>query len=128
MTDISNRKDIILLSEKFYQKLLSNPNINFIFTDVAKINLESHLPKIINFWCLSMFGEPGYDTNVMHVHLELNEKFPLQPEHFKIWLDTFFETVDENFSGINADSIKTRALSVATIMQLKTNQFHKNNS
>lgn len=122
MKDIETKQDLEILIEKFYNKLLANPEINFIFTDVAKIDLKTHLPKIVNFWNLSLFGEPGYNTNVMRVHMDLNEEIPLQPEHFQIWLNTFYKTVDENFSGPTAESTKTRALSVATVMQIKTHR------
>ena len=40
----------------------------------------------------------------------------------EIWLNHFNTTVDENFTGVNAEKIKTQALSLATIMQIKIHQ------
>ena len=119
MNDIENREDLEILLSKFYSKLLSDKTISYIFTDVAKINLESHLPKIIDFWNLSLFGKGDYSNNVMKIHLDLNAEEKLNEKHFKTWLGYFYNTVDANFCGENAEIIKTKALSIATVMQIK---------
>lgn len=119
MKDLENREDLILLMVKFYQKLLQNKAISYLFTDIAQINMEHHLPVIVDFWNLSLFGKGNYKNNVLKLHLDLNEKSKLSPQHFKIWLDTFYLTVDENFSGENSEKIKTKALSIANVMQIK---------
>ena len=41
--DIENREDLLLLMQEFYKKLLADKSINYLFTDVAKINLAHHL-------------------------------------------------------------------------------------
>jgi len=119
MQDIETKKDLEILLSKFYSKLLSDETISYIFTDVAKINLESHLPKIIDFWNLSLFGKGDYSSNVMKIHLDLNAQEKLNEKHFKTWLDYFYNTVDANFCGENAEIIKKKALSIATVMQIK---------
>ena len=119
MNDIETRDDLEILLSKFYSKLLSDNTISYIFTDIAKIDLESHLPKIIDFWNLSLFGKGDYSNNVMKIHLDLNGEEKLNEKHFKTWLNHFYDTVDANFSGKNAEIIKTKALSIATVMQIK---------
>ena len=47
--DIASREDIELLMNTFYSRLLSDERINYIFTDVAKIDIEKHLPVIVGF-------------------------------------------------------------------------------
>jgi len=124
MNDIDIREDLEILLSKFYSKLLSDNTISYIFTDVAKINLESHLPKIIDFWNLSLFGKGDYSNNIMKIHLDLNNEEKLDEKHFKTWLNHFYDTVDENFSGKNSEIIKTKALSIATFMQIKMHKVH----
>ena len=46
----------------------------------------------------------------------------LSPELFTIWLSHFNNSVDENFKGQKAEQIKTQALSIATVMQIKISQ------
>lgn len=123
MNDIETRADIELLMREFYMRLLNDPDINYIFTDVAKINLEEHLPHLADFWEQSLFHTGSYKKNVMQIHLDLNEKEHLAPLHFDVWLTHFEATVSNYFKGINAEKIITRAHSIATIMKIKMNAF-----
>ncbi len=126
MNDITTRADLLHLMRQFYTKLLSDDTISYIFTDIAKIDLEAHLPHLADFWEQTLLHQGSYRKNVMQIHLELNEKEALRPEHFQIWLEHFNKTVDEHFRGSNSELIKTRALSIATIMQLKISQKNHN--
>lgn len=119
MQDIQTRADLEQLLWAFYGKLLQDPAISYIFTDVAKINLEEHMPSLTDFWEQALLQRNGYRKNVMQIHLDLNAQERLTQEHFSIWLNYFNETVDEMFAGQNAENAKTRALSIATVMQIK---------
>ena len=122
MHDIQNQDDLYLLVDEFYKKLLSDDSISYIFTDVVKIKIEEHLPILVTFWSQAILGTGGYVKNLTQIHLDINAKEYLSPELFKIWLEHFYNTVDENFIGQKAEQIKTQALSIATIMQIKISQ------
>ena len=122
MHDIQNQEDLYLLVDEFYKKLLSDDSISYIFTDVVKIKIEEHLPILVMFWSQAILGTGGYVKNLTQIHLDINAKEHLSPELFNIWLDNFYQTVDENFKGEKAEQIKTQALSIATIMQIKISQ------
>ncbi len=57
--DIANRDDIDLFVNVFYTKLLCDNTINYIFTDVVKINVEKHI-----FLLLLIFGKAFYSTEI----------------------------------------------------------------
>jgi hemoglobin len=120
--DIENRDDLLLLMQEFYKKLLSDNSISYLFTDVAKINLDHHFPVLVDFWDSILFQSDTYHKNAMQPHLALHQKSPLQKYHFETWLRYFKETVDELFSGDNSFIIKERATSIATVMQIKIRQ------
>ncbi|WP_298220639.1 group III truncated hemoglobin [Flavobacterium sp.] len=122
MNDIQNQDDLYLLVENFYERLLSDPAISYIFTEVVKIKLEEHLPILVTFWSQAILGTGGYTKNLTQIHLDVNQKEYLSPELFQIWLAHFDTAVDENFTGTNSEKIKTNALSIATIMQIKIAQ------
>lgn len=122
MKDIQTPDDLYLLVDEFYKKLLSDPAISYIFTDVVKIKIEEHLPILVTFWSQAILGMGGYTKNLTQIHLDINAKEYLLPELFKIWLNYFYQTVDENFKGEKAEQIKTQALSIGTIMQIKIAQ------
>ncbi|WP_333695719.1 group III truncated hemoglobin [Flavobacterium sp.] len=119
MKDILSQEDLYFLVDEFYKKLLSDPKISYIFTDVVKIKLEEHLPILVTFWSQAILGTGGYTNNLTQIHLDVNEKSYLSPELFQIWLTHFNNSVDENFKGEKAEKIKTQALNIATVMQIK---------
>lgn len=119
MTDIENRQDIEKLFTLFYEKVFADAQIGYFFTEIAKTNLEAHLPHIADFWEMVLFQKEGYTKNVLQVHQHLHEKSPLKAEHFQRWLSIFVETVDAHFAGENAERAKQRGLSVATVIQTK---------
>ncbi len=125
MKDILNTDDLYLLVDEFYKKLLADKSISYIFTDVIKIKLDEHLPILVTFWSQSIFNTGGYFNNLTQIHLNVSEKEYLTPELFLIWLGHFNASVDENFLGLNAEKIKTQALSLATVMQIKINLKRK---
>lgn len=120
--DIQTRADIELLVRLFYDKVLTDEVISFIFTDIAKIELEHHFPKLFDFWENMLVQPNGYQTNVMQVHIDLDKKIKLQPAHFQRWVELFVETVDELFEGKIATMAKNRAMSIAMVMETKINQ------
>jgi hemoglobin len=126
MKDIENRTDIINLMNAFYSKALIDETIGYIFTDVAKLDLEHHLPIIVDFWEMILFGAVNfqlkYGRSPMQRHIELNQKEPLVSEHFDTWLKLFYSTADEMFSGEKADTAKFRAKAIANTMFMKVSQ------
>jgi hemoglobin len=119
MRDIQTREDLHLLMSSFYVKLLQDPQVNFIFTEVAKIDLEPHLIELVDFWEQMLFNTGSYRKNVLKIHMDINDKIKLSEAHFAIWLNYFNLTIDENFTGEIAENMKTRALSIATVMKIK---------
>lgn len=120
MKDIENRDDIITLIDAFYKKAMIDSTIGHFFTEVVQLDLEAHLPKMYDFWESTLFHKGTYQGNPMKVHLDLHEKSPISYEHFDHWLEMFNQTTEELFSGDNAELIRTRALSIATMMKIKT--------
>ena len=122
MHDIQNQDDLYVLVDEFYKKLLSDESISYIFTDVIKIKLEEHLPILVTFWSQAILGTGGYTKNLTQIHLDVDVKEHLTAELFTIWLNHFYASVDENFKGTKSEQIKTQALSIATVMQIKISQ------
>lgn len=120
--DIENRQDIELLIRSFYDKVIKDDTIGYIFNDVARVNWDVHLPIMYNFWENVIFQAGTYRGNPMQLHKELNMKEPLTTEHFKQWLILFTTTVDELFAGPKAELAKQRAMSISTMIQVKIAQ------
>jgi hemoglobin len=126
-SDISSRHDIETLVRRFYEQAIPDSVIGKFFTRVARLDLETHLPKIANFWEQMLFQRPVYNGSPMHVHLQMNSKEPMLPEHFARWLILWEQSVDQLFYGEKAEMAKSRAqmvaksfsLGIATVSQRK---------
>ena len=119
MNDIQTQDDLYKLVDEFYKKLFADERISYIFTEVIPIHLhlEEHLQVLVKFWSQAILGTGGYTNNLTQLHLDVNVKSKLTPELYH-----FYASVDENFKGEKAEQIKTQALSIATILQIKIMQ------
>lgn len=113
MHDIENRADCERLVRAFYSRALGDPIIGFIFADIAKLDLELHVPVIASFWETVLLGARTYSGNAFRPHSALNDKVRLRPGHFERWLYLWNTTVDGLFAGARADRAKAHALRVA---------------
>lgn len=118
-TDIESRQDIETLIRLFYDQLLVDELVGFLFTEVVPLNMEEHLPKLVDFWEDQLLETNQYRGNPMMIHRQLHLKSPLKKEFFEQWLTLFNKTVDAQFAGPKANLAKERALSIATVMQIK---------
>lgn len=119
MRDIETKEDLAFLMEAFYTKMLTDEVVGYIFTDVAQLDLKSHLPSLTNFWENMLLNGNGYKKDVMNIHLQLNQKEKLKPEHFERWLQLLSETVNERFLGETANKMLKNAGNIAKMMQIK---------
>ena len=120
MPDISSRADIDSLMRTFYSRAMADPLIGYLFTDVAKLDLEHHLPVIGDFWESTLFGSGVYARhrrNPLLIHAALDAKETLRPDHFQRWLVLFSDSVDESFCGPRASFAKQRGRMIAARIQ-----------
>jgi hemoglobin len=114
LRDLETRADCEQLVRAFYGRALTDQFLGFIFTDVAHLDLESHVPQITSFWETILLGAQSYTGGAFRPHLELNAKVPLRAGHFERWLWLWGTTVDELFAGERAELSKSHARRVAT--------------
>ncbi len=113
LRDIESRADCERLVRAFYGRALDDPIIGFIFVDVARLDLEAHVPRITSFWETVLLGARSYGGGAFRPHAELHAKVELREGHFAQWLHLWSRTVDELFAGERAELAKAHALRVA---------------
>ena len=113
MSDIETREDVERLVRAFYGRAMTDPIIGFIFTDVAHLDLEAHVPEISSFWETILLGARSYGGGAFAPHAALHARAELRAAHFERWLVLWRETVDELFSGPRAELAKSHAARVA---------------
>ena len=123
LKDIETLQDIKLLVDEFYAKVREDELIGKIFNDIIQDRWPEHLEKMYSFWQTVLLGEHTYTGKPFVPHL----KMPVEKEHFGRWLELFFETVDELYSGKKAELAKWQGNRMAEMFQLKIEYFRKNN-
>ena len=117
--DIETRADCERLVGEFYRRALSDPVIGWIFVDVAKLDLEAHIPRIASFWETILLGARSYGGGAFAPHAALNARVRLRSGHFERWLWLWAQTVDEQFTGERAELAKRHAERVATAFEAR---------
>ncbi len=112
--DIQTQKDIRNLVDSFYGHARRDPLLGPVFEEAIH-NWQEHLPTMYQFWERLLLGASDYNGNPFQKHLHL----ALDKYHFTRWLELFFQTIDENFSGAKAEEAKKLARSIADSFQLR---------
>ena len=107
--DIESRADCERLVRAFYGRALEDPIIGFIFVDVAKLDLEAHVPRITSFWETILLGARSYGGGAFRPHAELHAKVGCARGTSTQWLHLWSGTVDELFAGERAELAKAHA-------------------
>jgi hemoglobin len=111
------------LVRAFYGRALEDPIIGWLFTDVARLDVEAHVPQIASFWATILLGERGYDGNPFPPHLEIHEQVGLTAGHFGRWLALWNDTLDELFAGERTELAKAHAMRVAQAFHRRLQAF-----
>lgn len=121
--DIDNRKDIELLVNTFYKKVIADNKLGYIFNDVALVNWSTHFVIMYDFWENVILFTGSYEGNPVDLHKHLHHIQPLDKTHFNRWNKLFLDTVTELFEGPKADLAKERALSISGIINKKILEY-----
>jgi hemoglobin len=113
LADLESRADCERLVRAFYERVMVDPIIGWLFTDIAKLDLEAHIPRITAFWETLLLDARTYTGGAFAVHAKLHAKAPLLRGHFDRWLYLWRGTVDELFAGERAELAKAHADRVA---------------
>jgi hemoglobin len=111
--DIADRADCERLVRAFYGRALVDPVIGWIFTDVAQLDLEAHVPQIASFWETVLLGAQSYRGGAFRPHAAIHVRARLRAGHFERWLWLWDATVDDLFAGERAALAKAHAHRVA---------------
>ena len=110
MADIESRADVRILIEKFYEKIRQNDEIGHFFNESIS-DWDAHFEKLTDFWESNLFFKSTYGGNPKLAHIQVDQAFgkSISNYHFGIWMNLWFETIDELYCGEMANRAKTNA-------------------
>lgn len=107
--DLAGRADVHDLVVGFYREVVFDDVLAPVFGEVAEVDWAVHIPKLIDYWCRVLFGEPGYVGAILSAHRHVHQLEPLRLEHFERWYALWTTSVDARWSGPVADEAKRHA-------------------
>lgn len=114
--DIVDRNDIVGLLREFYGRAFRDELLGPVFVDIARMDLDAHLPVMCDFWQTVLFRAGTYRGNALHPHQRLHARANLTPVHFGRWLALWRATVDDRHAGPTAEVAKLQASRIAGAM------------
>lgn len=113
--DIENRDDVFALVSSFYAKVRKNQEIGAFFNETID-DWPAHIEKLTDFWETNLFFVSKFRGNPMRAHNQVDDNFDnsIEQKHFGVWLNLWFQTVDELFEGDRAWIAKNRARNIAS--------------
>ncbi|MCF7561835.1 group III truncated hemoglobin [Sabulilitoribacter multivorans] len=124
--DIKSKEDVFLLVSTFYKKVRKDDVLGPFFNDVIK-DWDEHLERLTIFWESSLFLKTRYTGNPLDVHVKVDKEnnHTITELHFGLWLNLWFQTIDELFEGDYAENAKRRARKMGTFLYLKIFEARK---
>lgn len=115
--DLADRADVEALLRRFYGRVLVDDLLAEPFSQVREVTgLDAHIPLMADFWETMLFHVRRYHGRVQDVHGRVHERTALSSPHFIRWLTTWYQTVDEMYSGPFAERAKRQAARIAWAM------------
>ena len=117
--EIKSKEDVQLLVTKFYEKVKVDATLGPFFDRIEDWN--EHLERLTTFWESSLFLQTKYYGNPIDAHAKADKEHDhkITELHFGIWLNLWYQTIDELFVGETADNAKRRARKMGTFLYLK---------
>jgi hemoglobin len=116
LTDIQDRDHVKLLIDEFYKKVVKDDVIKHFFTTIVKLDWDTHIPIMYDFWESILLESRNYKGNPMMKHIELSRKAPIEQIHFDRWIQLWEETIRSLFVGPKSEEAIERANSIASLM------------
>jgi len=124
---LDSRENINLLVRTFYRKIQEDDLIGPIFNRQIE-DWETHYERLTDFWETNLLFIRKYKGKPAQVHNQVDEAtdFSITQIHFGRWLQLWFETISNNFTGEKAELAKKQARQMSTHFFIKMFDNRKN--
>ena len=116
--DIKSREDVSFLVTKFYEKVRKDDTLGPFFDRIE--NWDEHLDRLTTFWESSLFLQTKYYGNPLEAHAKADREHDnkITELHFGVWLNLWYQTIDELFVGETAENAKRRARKMGSFLYI----------
>lgn len=118
--DIKTRSDIHMLVSLFYKKVKKDDLLAPFFIETIK-DWDTHIDHLTDFWESSLFLKTRFIGDPLQIHIDVDKENnnEITEKHFGVWLNLWYQTINDLFEGDFAENAKRRARKMGTLMYLK---------
>jgi hemoglobin len=109
-----NPESIATLVHTFYDDVRADPLLAPVFNAAIGDHWDTHLGRMVDFWCTTMLKTKQFQGNVFATHMALSG---IEPEHFRRWLALFEATAARLFAAPAAEEFAIVARRIAASLQ-----------
>ncbi len=116
MKEIESKEDISLLVNTFYETIRKDEFLGPIFNyHIEEDRWPIHLSMLTDFWEMNLFGTGTFNgrPGMKHIKVDRSLKNGITEDHFRRWVDLWFQTLDSLFEGPKVELAKSRAIQMA---------------
>lgn len=110
LPDLDTRTQVHDMVVGFYRAIVFDDVLEPVFQEIAEVDWPSHIPRLVDYWCRILLGDPRYVGAMMAAHQHVHDTEPFRPEWFDRWHQLFVETVDGGWAGPRAEQAKAHAV------------------
>lgn len=115
--DIETRTDIELLVSLFYERIIADRQIGYLFQRIVEAKGESHLQTMCDFFENIILFTGKYEGHPMNLHQLCHAPTLLTAADFHHCNELFICSVDALFFGDNASMAKQRTINISEIIK-----------
>jgi hemoglobin len=109
-----NKESIATLVHAFYDEARADAVLGPVFNAAIGDRWETHLGRIVDFWCTAMLKTQPFQGNVFGKHMALTG---IEAEHFRRWLTLFEANAARLFDAPVAAEFTLVARRIAASLQ-----------
>lgn len=103
----------------FYREVVLDDLLAPVFGEVAEVDWAAHIPKLIDYWCQVLLGQPGYDGHILGPHRAVHDRSPFDVALFDRWYLLWVDSIDARWAGPYAERAKSHAARIADVLSRK---------
>jgi len=100
----------------FYREVVFDDLLGPYFNEVAEVDWAAHIPKLIDYWCWTLFGTAGFVGEVAKAHRLLHSLEPIRPEFCERWYQLWIGCIHARWRGPVAQRAEAHAADLMTAM------------
>ena len=101
-----SRDSLRALVHAFYADVRSDPALAPVFDAAIGAHWDTHLERMVEFWCTMMLDTRSFSGSVFGTHMQLKG---VEPLHFERWMSLWYRHTAAGFEAADRKQLREKA-------------------